>query len=44
MTHLSWSLWLQQIGAILCLEVKKNFWSRRALLIYLLPAGSRSSR
>jgi ABC-type transport system involved in multi-copper enzyme maturation permease subunit len=36
MAHLSWSLWLQQIGAILRLEVKKNFWSRRALLIYLL--------
>ncbi len=36
MAHLSWSLWLQQIGAILRLEVKKNFWGRRALLIYLL--------
>ncbi len=34
--HLPWSLWLEQIGAILRLEVKKNFWGRRALLIYLL--------
>ena len=33
-----WSLWLRQIGAILRLEVKKNFWGRRALLMYLLAA------
>jgi ABC-type transport system involved in multi-copper enzyme maturation permease subunit len=34
-----WSLWIQQALAILRLEVKKNFLSRRALLIYLLAAG-----
>lgn len=33
-----WSLWLRQIGAILRIELKKNFWGRRALLIYLLAA------
>ena len=33
-----WSLWLRQIGAILRIEMKKNFWGRRALLIYLLAA------
>jgi hypothetical protein len=32
----SWSLWLRQIGAIMRLEVKKNFLGRRAVLIYLL--------
>ena len=35
---LPWALWRRQIGAILRLEVKKNFWGRRALLIYLLAA------
>ena len=33
---LPWSLWLRQTLAILRLEVKKNFLSRRAVLIYLL--------
>ncbi len=33
-----WSLWLRQIRAILRVEVRKNFWGRRALLIYLLAA------
>jgi ABC-type transport system involved in multi-copper enzyme maturation permease subunit len=33
-----WSLWLRQIRAILRIEVKKNFWGRRAILIYLLAA------
>lgn len=33
-----WSLWLRQIGAILRIELKKNFWGRRSLLIYLLAA------
>jgi hypothetical protein len=33
-----WSLWRRQIGAILRLEVKKNFWGKRALLLYLLAA------
>ena len=32
----SWSLWLRQIGAIMRLEVKKNFLGKRAVLIYLL--------
>lgn len=33
-----WGLWRKQIAAILRLEVKKNFWGRRALLIYLFAA------
>jgi ABC-type transport system involved in multi-copper enzyme maturation permease subunit len=33
-----WSLWLRQVRAILRMEVKKNFWGKRALLIYLLAA------
>lgn len=37
-TILSWTLWRRQIAAILRLEVKKNFWGRRAFLIYLLAA------
>jgi ABC-type transport system involved in multi-copper enzyme maturation permease subunit len=36
--NLDWSLWLRQIRAILGIEVRKNFWGRRALLIYLLAA------
>lgn len=35
----SWSLWTRQTLAILRLEIKKNFLSRRALLLYLI-AGS----
>lgn len=31
-----WGLWLRQIRAILRLELEKNFFSRRSLLIYLL--------
>jgi ABC-type transport system involved in multi-copper enzyme maturation permease subunit len=31
-----WSLWIRQIRAILAVEVRKNFWGKRALLIYLL--------
>src|SRR5215813_3987553 len=31
-----WSLWLRQIRAILRIEVSKNFWGKRALLLYLL--------
>ena len=31
-----WSLWMRQIRAVLRLELKKNFLSRRAILIYLL--------
>ena len=33
-----WSLWMRQIRAILRIEVKKNFWGRRAILIYMLAA------
>lgn len=32
----SWALWGRQVMAILRLEVKKNFWGKRAFLIYLL--------
>lgn len=35
----SWSLWARQTLAVLSLEIKKNFLSRRALLLYLI-AGS----
>lgn len=31
-----WGLWLRQIGAIMRLEVEKNFFSRRSILIYLI--------
>jgi ABC-type transport system involved in multi-copper enzyme maturation permease subunit len=34
-----WLLWIHQMLAILRLEVKKNFLSRRATLIYLLAAA-----
>jgi ABC-type transport system involved in multi-copper enzyme maturation permease subunit len=33
---LPWALWARQTLAILKLEVRKNFWGRRAILIYLL--------
>jgi len=33
-----WSLWLRQIRAVLRIEVRKNFWGRRAILIYMLAA------
>lgn len=33
-----WGLWLRQIRAIMRIEIRKNFWGRRALLIYLLAA------
>jgi hypothetical protein len=35
----SWSLWTRQTLAILRLEIKKNFLSRRALLLYLLAGA-----
>lgn len=38
----SFSFWLRQIGAILRLELKKNFFGKRSLLVYLLammPVG-----
>ncbi len=38
----SWSLWLRQIGAIMRLDVKRNFLGKRAVLIYLvalMPIG-----
>jgi len=31
-----WSLWLRQIAAIMRLDVKRNFFGKRAVLIYLL--------
>ena len=34
----SWSLWTRQTFAILGLEIKKNFFSRRALLLYPIAA------
>lgn len=33
---LPWSLWLRQATAIFRLELKKNLWSKRAILIYML--------
>lgn len=35
----SWSLWTRQTLAILSLEIRKNFLSRRALLLYLLAGA-----
>jgi hypothetical protein len=35
----SWSLWTRQTLAILRLEIKKNFLSRRALLLYLIAGA-----
>src|SRR6266496_1888262 len=32
----SWSLWLRQVSAIMRLEVEKNFFGKRAVLVYLL--------
>jgi len=32
----SWGLWLRQIRAIVSLELAKNFFSRRSILIYLI--------
>lgn len=32
----SWGLWLRQIRAIVGLELQKNFFSRRSILIYLI--------
>src|SRR6266480_6904840 len=34
----SFSLWLRQIGAIMRLDLKKNFFGKRSLLVYLLAA------
>ncbi len=34
----SWGLWFRQIGAIMRLELGKNFFSRRSILIYLIAA------
>lgn len=33
---LPWSLWLRQTGAIVRLELKKNLWGKRSILLYLL--------
>ena len=35
-TPLPWALWFRQIGAILRMDLHKNFLGRRSLLIYLL--------
>ena len=35
----TWNLWRDQVGAILRLEIKKNFLARRGLWIYLLAAA-----
>jgi ABC-type transport system involved in multi-copper enzyme maturation permease subunit len=35
----SWNLWRAQVGAILRLEIKKNFLARRGLWIYLLAGA-----
>lgn len=35
----SWSLWTRQTLAIMGLEIKKNFLSRRALLLYLIAGA-----
>jgi len=35
----SWSLWWRQILAIMGLEIRKNFLSRRALLLYLIAGA-----
>ncbi len=35
---LPWSLWLRQLSAIMRLEVRKNFFAKRSLLIYPLAA------
>ncbi len=34
----SWGLWLRQIRAIVGLELQKNFFSRRSILIYLIAS------
>lgn len=35
-SQLPWSLWGRQVAAVMRLELRKNFLSRRALLLYLL--------
>ncbi|MEJ7617632.1 MAG: hypothetical protein WKF30_11865 [Pyrinomonadaceae bacterium] len=37
-TPLTWSLWSRQVNAILRLELKKNFFNRRAFILYLLAS------
>ena len=37
----SWGLWLRQIRAIVGLELHKNFFSRRSILIYLIAWARR---
>jgi ABC-type transport system involved in multi-copper enzyme maturation permease subunit len=36
--NLQWGMWWRQVRAILRMEVKKNFWGKRALLIYVFAA------
>lgn len=33
---LPWSLWMRQVKALVWLELKKNLWGKRAVLLYLL--------
>jgi ABC-type transport system involved in multi-copper enzyme maturation permease subunit len=35
-TPAHWALWLRQVGAIFRLEIEKNFFSKRSILIYLI--------
>lgn len=37
-TNLQWGMWWRQVRAILRMEVKKNFWGKRAVLIYVFAA------
>ena len=37
--HSDWNLWIHQILAILRLEIRRNFFSMRSLLIYLLAGA-----
>src|SRR5688500_18016785 len=37
-SSMPWGLWLRQIRAIVSLELEKNFFSRRSILIYLIAA------
>lgn len=36
--NLQWGFWWRQVRAILRMEVKKNFWGKRALLIYVFAS------
>lgn len=38
-SEIPWALWRAQLGAVLRIEVRKNFLNRRALWVYLLALG-----